>query len=775
MRLSLPSDHDPTPMRALRDVIVRAPVDVGLDRAATFTRVWRENENAPRVIRKAMALREHLRTIPLYLRPGDRIAGAISERPGAMPLFPEIGIGENSIYLAEHPERRGYLRGKVPADIHAYWDSRNLWGRYRGYSRAVEGRNLERTEVAPYHFISHQGHLSPSYRELLRDGINGIRARVERRRAGELLPAKREWLTAAALSLEGLSAWIERYADFVEDDAKRGGDAARSDELREMARIAARIAHEPPQTFREALQLVWFVQQAIHIEGHGYSNTPDRLDQLLLPFYQRDCREGRLRPAEALSLCENFILKQRDNTFWGIEHNLTQGLVVGGSAPDGTDQTNELSWLFLQAAANMSVPEPLVWARWHSRIDPDFFDFCLETLGGSTCFPLFMNDAVVAEMFMALGVHRDDAFDYVPVGCNELGIPGKAYFNPGAGVGYPLILEAMLTAGRGYNGARRPPFEIPGPSEMGDFETLMRVVERLIRHEVESNYRHGVGVVGAQMQWGQSPLTSCFFDGCIERGQDLVQGTKYNILSCGGAFFPNLVDGLAAIREVVFEKRDATLAEVAAACASNFEGKEDLRRRLAQAPKHGNDDPRLEELIDRLERFRDEAVRDVCRDPRDGTPFGSTHIVRSSAVTTGRVTPATPDGRKAGQPLASSIAACAGAERSGPTALLNSVCRLHAARSWQCGYNVNVRLQPRLLTDPAARTKTRALLTSYFERGGQELQVNAFSSEQLRAAQREPDAYRDLVVRVAGFSETFVNLHRDLQEELIARTEHNLG
>ena len=762
MRPRFANDHDLHGMLALRDAILASPVAVALHRARTFTRVWQENEGAPWVVLKAMAFREHLRTVPLFIRPHDRIAGSIAETPGAMPVFPELGIGENGIYTGENPNRRGYLRGQVPQDIIDYWDDRNLWGHYRAWQRAVHGRPLERTETAPYKCISNQGHLSPSYRELLAVGLGGILERVRARRAGESSPTALEFLTAAEHGLLGVVEWAERYAAFLAEQAEqRGGD------LREMARICAKVARHAPDTFHEALQLVWLVHQAIHIEGHGYSNTPDRIDQLLHPFYLADREAGRLDDDQALTLCENFILKQRDNTFWGVEHNLTQGLCVGGSSPDGADQTNELSWLFIRAAGNLSVPEPLVWVRWHPAIDPDFFDLCLETLAGSTCFPLMMSDTAVPQMLMELGVGRDDAFTYVPAGCNELAIPGQAYFNPGAHVGYLQALERAITDGRGYGADPPPPDALPQ-----SFDELLDRVGDHIRQQVQASYTHEMAVLHAQMQWGHTPFTSCFFHGCIEHGHDLTAGTKYNILSCGGVFFANMVDALAAIRQVVYERKQATLSDVAAACRDNFQEHAELRQHLLAAPKHGNDDPRLDGLIDRLERLRDEPMKAICHDPRDGRAFGNCHVVRSSAVRAGAHTGATPDGRLAGTPLAPSVAAACGTERSGPTALLNSILKLHPVRSWQCGYNVNLRLTRSALADRPNRDKVAAMLASYFTRGGQEMQINCVESETLRAAQHHPDAHRYLVVRVAGFSEFFVNLTRDMQDELIARTEH---
>jgi len=759
---------------ALREDIVNSPLRVGLDRAKVFTKVFRETEDKPWVLRKAMALREYFQTVPLYIREHDRLAGSISELPGVMPVIVELGIGENGIYTGERPDRVGHLEGQVPEKIRDYWKNRNAWGLYR--TEILGQKPYENADEVPqdlgYKFLSNQGHLSPSYGEMLRIGIGGVLARIQTRKRVETDAEKRVFLDAAETSLAGLSEWIGRYAEFSSEEAARCGDAARAADLREMSRIAGKVALEPPETFREAMQLIWFVHQAIHIEGHGYSCTPDRIDQLLLPFYEADRKAGRIDDEEALRLCENFVLKQYDNSFWGPEHHLTQGLCVSGSTPDGRDQTNRLSWLFVEGHTNLTLPEPLLWIRWHPGIDQEFFDFCLSRLQRSTCFPMIWNDNAVPDGLMELGIDREDAMNFVPVGCNELAIPGQWYYNPGAHCGYLQTIEATLTNGKGYKKQWGWHQVAPPTSELASFDQFADAVGAYVRKTLEKNYQWQMKQLEAQIRWGKTPLTSCFFDGCIEEGHDMSEGTKYNFLSCGGIAFANAVDCLAAIREVVYEKKEATLEEVAAACQANFQGHDRLRAKLLAAPKHGNDDPRLDDVVRRVERMRDEPMKDICRDPRDGSQFGNSHVVRSGAVRGGLTTPATPDGRLAGTPLASSVAASVGCEQTGPTAVLNSVCKLDSAKSWQCGYQVNIRFHVGMIADKAERDKLRAMLNVYFTQGGQELQINVVSSETLRAAQKNPEQYQDLVVRVAGFSEFFVRLTPDLQQDIIARMEH---
>ena len=759
---------------ALRQDIVSSPIRVALHRAQTFTKVFQETDGQPWVLRKARAMREYFQTAPLYIRQHDALAGSISELPGAMPLFVELGIGENNIYTGERPDRQGYLNNQTPAEIRDYWKNRNMWGLYRTEILGQQPYNTadELPQALTYKFISNQGHLSPSYSELLRVGMKGVSARIQQRKRGETDADKLAFLEAADTSMAGLAEWINRYAEFLASEASRGASAARKGELREMSRIAAKIAQHPPETFREALQLIWFVHQAIHIEGHGYSCTPDRIDQLLLPFYEADIQSGEIDDDRALRLVENFVLKQYDNTFWGPEHHLTQGLCVAGSTPEGEDQTNRLSWLFVEGHTNLTLPEPLLWVRWHPNIDQAFFDFCLSRLERSMCFPMYWNDEAIPEALMALGIQREDAFNFVPVGCNELAVPGQWYYNPGAHCGYLQAIEAALTSGKGYKKQWNWRDVAPSTSELMNFHQFADAVGAYIRVALEKGYLRQMEQLEAQMRWGMTPLTSCFFDGCIEQARDMTAGTKYNYLSCGGIAFANAVDCLAAIRDVVYEKKAATLDDVATACKANFKGNERLRARLLAAPKHGNDEPSLDDIVRLVECLRDEPVKKICRDPRDGSHFGNSHVVRSGAVRSGLVTPATPDGRLAGTPLASSVAASVGCEKNGPTAVLNSVCKLDSRNSWQCGYQVNIRFHAGMVNNDAQRDKLRSMLNVYFTQGGQELQINVVSSETLRAAQNNPEQYQDLVVRVAGFSEFFVRLTPELQEDIIARMEH---
>jgi pyruvate-formate lyase len=311
--------------------------------------------------------------------------------------------------------------------------------------------------------------------------------------------------------------------------------------------ICARVASGPPETFREALQPIWIAHQAIHIEGHGYSCTPDHIDRLLLPYYEADRKAGRIDGEEVLALSENFVLKMFDNTFWGPEYHLTQGLCVGGSTPDGRDLTNRLSWLFVEGGTNLALPEPLIWVRWHRGIDQEFFDWCLSRVARGTCFPLFWNDKAIPAGLIEMGVAPENAYNYIAVGCNEPAAPGQFYFTPGANCDYPAAINQAI-----------------GNPDIDSYNAFVVAFGRGLEDSIRQRYESEMKIMRVSMEYGRTPLTSCFFEGCVERGRDMILGTKYNMLTCGGIFFANAVDCLAAIRQVVYGKKEATLIEVAA-------------------------------------------------------------------------------------------------------------------------------------------------------------------------------------------------------------------
>ncbi len=758
--------HDSSSMKLLRSDVL-SPLgkkpEIALHRAQTYTQFFQESGNTPWVLKKAKAFRKHLQTVPLYIRNHDLLAGSICETPGAMPLFPELGIGECDIYLNENPHRKGYLQGKIPQDISDYWEHTNAHSFLREYQKDVLGykvQDIEKVHQAGWQFTSCQAHLSPDFSALLHVGIHGVLHNLDSTWSAHATnPEGLIFLSACKESLLGLSEWIYRYGEFAKQQAKIVSGTMRKQQLEQIANTAYKVSRKPPETFYEAISLIWYAYQAMHIEGNGYSCNPGRLDQLLYPYYVEDIKKGLVSDDTVITLFENFFLKMKDNTFWGPEHNLTQGIVVSGSNQQGEDQTNELSWYLMKACNTMKLPEPLVWLRWHETVDTDFLHYCLEVLGDSTCFPLFMNDAVVVKMLKNCGVSEKDAFDYVPVGCNEIGIPGKLYYKNGGGVGYLEILQKLLEK-----------------AELGDapanYKELQRFIEKQATEEIVDSYTDNLLITYVQKEFKQVPLTSCFFDGAFDRGVDCSWVATYNIPTIGCGFFPTFVDSIAAIKKSVFEDKTLTLSHIAQACKDNFAEHETVRSVLQKAPKHGNGHAYTNEIATWVSHMQQKIVHAYCKHPYSGSSYQPNCVTRSSGVVQGSKTGATPDGRLAGTPLPSSVAASVGAEQSGPTGVLTSLLALDASECWCGGYNANIRFANRMFSSLADREKLMTLLRVFFTEGGQELQMNSIDSKVLRAAKKRPEEYSDLVVRIAGFSEYFTRLHPKLQDEIIARESH---
>ncbi|MEW6358633.1 MAG: pyruvate formate lyase family protein [Planctomycetota bacterium] len=745
-------------IQKLRDELLAVKDTLCTERAYIFTRTYKENPADAPNVKRAKGIKNALSEMTLYIRPGELIVGNLTSRLGGWALFPEFGIGNNGIIPHERPEVATFVTDHCPKDLMEFWREHSLTAHYNAYRATVEGL---RPEDAGWGGGSGVGHIIVDYGMGINTGFDALADRVRKRReeaksTGDAEGA--EYLTTMLLCLEGAMTYCERFADLAAREAAACGDPIRKSELSQIAETCRRVARKPARTFREAVQLFWFIHLIMHIEGNGYSMSPGRFDQYMFPFYRKDLDEGRITRDEAKELIENLWIKFVENCVWGVWHNETQSLVLSGTDVTGRDLTNDLSFLCIEATGDVKLYEPLVWVRWHERIDPKFFDLCLQTLATGVSFPLFLSDSVVPQMMMELGAPREDACEYGPIGCNELGITGKMYFKAGCHVGYiGAVLQAM-NSGR----------------EFPTFDDLITDIKETFRRQGEWSFARSQTHFRFHQIYGQLPFTSVFMDGCIDRARDMIIRTRYNVTCSGGGGFSNCVDSLAAIRKVVYDDKEATLKEVAAACKANFVGHEELHRKLMSAPKYGNDDDAADDIAARISRLRNEAIAHL-RDPRDGTPLAANHVVRSGFIAAGKNTPATPDGRLAGKPIANSIGAVQGAARRGPTALLKSVQKLDPVRNWRGGYNFNIRLDPKLLRNPEWRKKVADMFATFFAGGGQELQVNAISTATLREAQKNPAEHRGLVVRVAGFSALFVDLHPDIQEEIIARTEHTVG
>jgi formate C-acetyltransferase len=616
-------------------------------------------------------------------------------------------------------------------------------------------------------FWTNSDHFAPGYDRFLKEGIRGTMARID----SSLLvhreePEKVEFLTAMKTVLTGFSAFVRRHADAAREAASRTDDPACEAELLSLADDLDFAAWEAPVTFRQALNLVWLVHLSFLFQNK-YAMAFGRIDQYLLPHYEHDIEAGILTPEDAEDLIACCFIKI-------VEYGNSDvvNICIGGVTPAGEEGINDLSYRVLHAVRDCNVPGPNLSARLHEGMPDRFLDECLQVIGTGLGYPALMNDRVNIPALKRHGYSLEDARDYCFVGCIENFIPGKQPAWSDGRFNVPQFLEAVFYRGTSALDPDYLGLDTGALEDMETMEDFLGAFEKQIAFAAGEyvtifnnengryNYRHYA-----------QPFMSLFCDDCIARGEDI---------NCGGARYPSVhgacgmgiatvADSLAAVEKVVYLDRACTLTELRDAMAADFKGYEPLRARLQNVVKYGNNDDFVDKYAVWYVEFLDRVFAQYHT--RDGGDFYTAIASNTQSVSAGHITGATPDGRHAGVPLSDAASPTYGMDKNGPTSAFLSLCKPDY-RLVSCGTVVNQKYTPDMLTDPVKRAALRAAIQVYFSQGGQEVQINCVSRETLKDAMAHPENYADLVVRVSGFSAYFTGLGRDVQEDILHRTEH---
>ncbi len=623
-----------------------------------------------------------------------------------------------------------------------------------------------------------QAHLVPGHKNVLARGFFGIRDDAQRRLALECTPDQRAFLESVVLTCDAMRAFSSRFAGLARTQAAEAVDDERRGELLAIAERCERVPWLPPRSFAEAVQALWFTQNAAIISyGAGSGITPGRVDQLLFPFYEADLARGVLTRDHALRLLEELVIKLNDNVvIWpnlgGVELNHlgsdVENITLGGVDRNGDDATNALSWLFIEAIENTNLATTASF-RVSKKSPPGFVQRVVE-MHRKTNSPAFLCDETAVATLQKDGYSLEDARDYCLVGCVEPSGNGDTFgATGGTKVYFPTALDLVFHRGRtSFFGNQDGP-DTGDPRAFATFEALLdayfRQLEVMVGQVTEATrLRDAI--------WAErfhNPLISCTIDGCLENARDMTAGgARYSFGAVGGGGLGTLVDSLATVRALVFEQRVVTMAQLLAALEVNFRGHEALREQLRAGPRFGRDD----EAVDALAR---EVVSRFCALVRaqptvTGGHFKASLISYGLNVYEGALEPATPDGRLAGAPLSNSMSPSNGAETKGPTAALNSLARIDQT---QIGYgnSLNMRLPLGVLGSAKGLESVSGLVRTYFHKGGFHVQFNAVDAATLRSAQERPRDFADLIVRVSGYSAYFTRLGPQIQEDLIARAE----
>ena len=628
------------------------------------------------------------------------------------------------------------------------------------------------------------GHIIQNHAKVLQKGFGGIKKEAEGLLERTASEAKREFLKAIIICCDAIGDFSHRYAEEARRLAKKERKTTRKEELIKIAEVCDRVPYNPARTFHEALQATWFSHMVEMIAesypGPGISHG--RLDQYLYTFYRRDIDEGRLSREEAKELFQCFSVKHNyayDYQTTGGPHGRNAGfgqlITLGGQGANGEDLTNDLTYLILESFQELNMLEPKLNLRIHSATPKELLFKTSQMIRDTQGSPFILNfDKVVIEALEGEGMSHEDAVDYGVVGCLENTAQGKdtsgtvdVHFNVAKSV------ELALNDGKDWRSGERLGAATGDPLKFESFEQVMEAYKQ----QLKATIQYVTGITSAcdalRGKYVPCPFLSAVIDGCMEKGRDIRDGGAiYNFTTFNGVGIATAADSLAAIKKVVFEDKRLTMEELLQVLRTNFEEKEDIRQLLlTRAPKFGNDDDYVDSIAREIFRFWCQELSQYV------TPTGKRvragYLSWNHFIHDGAFTAATPNGRRAGEPISNGVCPSQGCDVKGPTAAMKSVAKL-GFDILPSGASHTISINPTALQTDEQLDKFAALLRTYNELGGTSLQFNVIDAETLRDAQRNPESYQNLLVRVTGYNAYFVGMSRALQDEIIARIEHKL-
>ncbi len=780
-------------IKALRDASLQAKPSISAERARLLTEFRRkvEAEHASIPVRQAMGFQHILQRKALYLGEGELIIGERGPVPAAVTTYPELCAHSlQDLEILDSREKIPYsvnaaTKAAYAMEIIPYWAGKTQ-------------RERLLSQMTPEWLAAYEAGIFTEFQEQRSPGHTVLGARMFRKGFLELEneiaqaiesldffgdPAaydKREELRAMAIACGAIGEYARRYAELLESQAAAEPDACRKAELQTMAANCRRVPAHAPRTFWEALQHYWFIHLGVIIEMNPWDSfNPGRLDQHLYPFYKADIEVGRLTPEFARELLQAFWIKFHNHPAppkVGVtaaeSGTYTDFCLInlGGVKTDGSDAVNELTYVILDVIQEMRLLQPSSMVQLSKKNPDRFIKRALKIVATGFGQPsIFNTDAIVQEL-MRQGKTVEDARDGGASGCVEAGAFGREAYILSGYFNIPKVLELTLHNGVDPRSGRQLGLQTGDPATFMTYEEFYAAFEKQIRHFVDIKIRGNNVIDRLYATYLPAPFLSTLIDDCIKNGRDYhAGGARYNTTYIQGVGLGTITDCLASIKFNVFEDQRLTLPQMIEALDANFAGHDDVLELVREeTPKFGNDDDRADNIMRQAFETYYQCI--------NGRPNsrGGTHRVNMLPTTChvyfGSVIGALPDGRKSGIPLSEGISPVQGADRHGPTAVLKSASKLDHVRTG--GTLLNQKFTPEFMDDDAGIAQVAQLVRGYFRMDGHHIQFNVIDVETLRKAQEHPEDYRDLIVRVAGYSDYFVNLGRALQDEIINRTEH---
>lgn len=767
---------------------------ISCERARIWTESFKRTEGLPQQIRTAQAFYDACHELPVTIFEGELVVGASGEFRRCGILTPEYGwkwVDDEMDDFATRPqdsydmtdEQREFCR----KEIFPYWAGKSVEDTF--LARASEETKKIGVDTGFLDTDSKWrggiGEISPDYvDQLFPKGFGGIKKEAVERMEdlSETDPAdmkKRDFYKSILLVCDGIIALANRYSQKAKEMAAVEADAVRKAELEEIAAVCAAVPENPPTSFREAIQFAWFVELGGIIAENPLALNVGRFDQFMYPYYKADEEAGKIDYDTALELVECLWLKYSE-WVWVISSNTAgffagytnfENLTVGGTKADGTNGINTISYMAIQATKEIKTHQPTLSCRIQPDCPAEFMEAVTELVSTGCGFPAIHSDRVGYQMLRNLGCDPEDAKDWNNCGCVVPHSRKTFEWTSSCNISFTAALEFALNEGKSRLTGKQVALPEKDPKTFTSYEEIKEAYFKQFSYMV----KHGViSLITAQeinQKKAPRPFLSACNEFCLKNGADLVDGgAKYNIgpvfTGCGLAVTANC---FAVIKKLVFEDKVTTMSELIDALNANWEGYEELRAKAQAVPKYGNDIDYVDSIAKEL---ADYYYHDVTS-YKDyyGHTFTTAFMGISNYLPTGKVLGATPDGRKATEPITEGVSPYTGSDTSSCLAALRSSAKMghdiHAG-----GTLLNLRLNHDLVATPRGRANLGAMLQSYFALGGFHVQFNTVSNEVLKDAQAHPENYKDLLVRVAGYSTQFVNLSKSMQESIMARNAH---
>lgn len=767
---------------------------ISTERAQLFTESHKKTEGKPVCIRRAQAFYDTCANLGVHIFEGELIVGAIGEFRKCGILTPEFSWKWVDREMDTFSDRAQdpYVITKEQCDyvrkeIFPYWKGKSLEEAFLARLPEDTAKIGVDTGILDNDSKWRQavGEVTPDYQDqLFPKGFGGIIREAEEKKAALSYAdadsqEKMEFYDSVILTSKGIILYANRYADEAERLAKIEKDEKRRQELLVIASNCRKVPEHSPETFYEALQFMWFTQIGGILSENPLSLNPGRFDQYTDPYYEEDLAKKRITPEFAQELVDALWLKYSE-WVWTISantadyfagYNQFQNLTVGGKKRDGSDGTNAMTYMALRATEETKTHQPGLSVRVQQDCPEEFMAAVTHLVSTGTGFPAIHNDSAGYQMLINAGYEPDDARDWNNCGCvvphfRKTGEWTAAVnMNFGSAIEYALNEGKSLMTGKQMGLTEKPAAEFTSYGEVE--EAFFRQFKNLCYHSI-------VLTTTAQRihkEMVPRPFLSSCIEACMEKGVDLSKGgAKYNvgpvITGIGLAVTAN---SLAAVKKLVFEEQVCTMGELVQALRADWEGYEWLRKKAQAVPKYGNDDPYVDQIAVKIANFFYHEIhgyKDIF-----GAPFTTAFMGISNYIPMGRVLGATPCGRKCGEPSSEGVSPYVGSDTSTPLAAMRSAAKLNQ-EVHSGGTLLNLRLNQELVSTKRGQANLGATIQNFFSLGAFHVQFNTLSSKVLRAAQEKPEDYRDLLVRVAGYSTQFVNLSKSLQDAIIARTEH---